>query len=52
MLALERRPTAPRGRTVFLQVRDIAHQRTAEWVRELFPDLAEAHGCCTTRRPV
>ncbi|GAA2480104.1 hypothetical protein GCM10010276_15960 [Streptomyces longisporus] len=42
MLALERRPTEPRGRAVFLQVRDIARQRTAEVVRELFPDLAEA----------
>ncbi|WP_399182168.1 hypothetical protein [Streptomyces sp. TLI_185] len=41
MLALERRPTEPRGRTVFLQVRD-AQQRTADVVRELFPDLAEA----------
>jgi len=27
---------------VFLQVRDIAQQRTADVVRELFPDLAEA----------
>ncbi|GAA3837743.1 TetR/AcrR family transcriptional regulator [Streptomyces coacervatus] len=41
MLALERRPTEPRGRTVFLQVRAIAHQRTADMVRTLFPDLAE-----------
>lgn len=39
MLALERRPTEPRGRTVFLQVRDIARQRIAEVIRALFPDL-------------
>src|SRR5262245_16789356 len=30
MLALERRPTEPRGRTVFLQVRDITHRKIAE----------------------
>ncbi|MFF4397509.1 TetR family transcriptional regulator [Streptomyces sp. NPDC001480] len=41
MLALERRPTEPRGRTVFLQVRDIARQRIAEVIASLFPDLAE-----------
>ena len=39
MLALERRPTEPRGRTVFLQVRDISHQKIAEVVETLFPDL-------------
>ncbi|MCI3270679.1 TetR/AcrR family transcriptional regulator [Streptomyces cylindrosporus] len=39
MLALERRPTEPRGRTVFLQVREIAHRRTVDVVRTLFPDL-------------
>lgn len=41
MLALERRPAEPRGRTVFLQVRDIARQRIAEAFGELFPDLDE-----------
>ncbi|MER7184025.1 TetR/AcrR family transcriptional regulator [Streptomyces hyaluromycini] len=41
MLALERRPTEPRGRTVFLQVRETAHQRIAEIVATLFPSLAE-----------
>jgi hypothetical protein len=39
MLALERRPTEPRGRAVFLQVRGIAHQRIAEVLATLFPDL-------------
>ncbi|MEU2422108.1 TetR/AcrR family transcriptional regulator [Streptomyces sp. NPDC007851] len=39
MLALERRPTEPRGRTVFLQVREIAHRRIAELVATLFPAL-------------
>ncbi|MGI5459616.1 TetR/AcrR family transcriptional regulator [Streptomyces sp. CA-249302] len=42
MLALERRPTEPRGRTVFLQVRDIASQKITEVMRTLFPDLDEA----------
>ncbi|MGW2721261.1 hypothetical protein [Streptomyces sp. NPDC001492] len=42
LLALERRPTEPRGRTVFLQVRAIARQRTADVVRQLFPDLGYA----------
>ncbi|QFR02987.1 TetR/AcrR family transcriptional regulator [Streptomyces phaeolivaceus] len=42
MLALERRPTEPRGRTVFLQVRDIASRRITDVVRELFPDLDDA----------
>ncbi|MCL8015642.1 TetR/AcrR family transcriptional regulator [Streptomyces sp. AS02] len=41
MLALERRPTEPRGRTVFLQVRDIATQKITEMVGILFPDLDE-----------
>ncbi|GGN57829.1 TetR family transcriptional regulator [Streptomyces albiflavescens] len=41
MLALERRPAEPRGRTVFLQVRDIARQKIAEVVETLFPDLDE-----------
>jgi AcrR family transcriptional regulator len=42
MLALERRPTEPRGRTVFLQVRAISHQRIAEVISVLFPTLDEA----------
>ncbi|MFE7549161.1 TetR family transcriptional regulator [Streptomyces gardneri] len=41
MLALERRPAEPRGRTVFLQVRDIARAKIAEMARELVPDLDE-----------
>jgi len=41
MLALERRPAEPRGRTVFLQVRDISRQRIADVVRTVFPQLAE-----------
>ncbi|MGV9689133.1 TetR family transcriptional regulator [Streptomyces sp. NPDC003444] len=41
MLALERRPAEPRGRTVFLQVRDIARTKIAEMARALFPDLDE-----------
>lgn len=41
MLALERRPTEPRGRTVFLQVREISRQRISETIRTLFPDLDE-----------
>ncbi|MFB6641364.1 TetR/AcrR family transcriptional regulator [Streptomyces chartreusis] len=42
MLALERRPTEPRGRTVFLQVRDITHRKIAEVAAGLFPALDEA----------
>ncbi|MFF4255579.1 TetR/AcrR family transcriptional regulator [Streptomyces sp. NPDC001663] len=41
MLALERRPTEPRGRTVFLEVREIAGRRIAEVTRGLFPGLNE-----------
>lgn len=41
MLALERRPTEPRGRTVFLQVREISHRRIAELIATLFPALPE-----------
>ncbi|MFC9508357.1 TetR family transcriptional regulator [Streptomyces sp. NPDC057002] len=41
MLALERRPVEPRGRTVFLQVRETAARRIAETVETLFPDLEE-----------
>jgi AcrR family transcriptional regulator len=43
MLALERRPVEPRGRTVFLQVRDIAGQKITEVIRTLFPDIDD--GC-------
>ncbi|MEY9841390.1 TetR/AcrR family transcriptional regulator [Streptacidiphilus sp. EB103A] len=41
MLALERRPTEPRGRTVFLQVRDIARHKITEMIGILAPDLDE-----------
>lgn len=41
MLALERRPQEPRGRTVFLQVREIARQRISDSFRTLMPDLDE-----------
>ncbi|WP_406193291.1 TetR/AcrR family transcriptional regulator [Streptomyces sp. NBC_01017] len=41
MLALERRPTEPRGRTAFLQVRDITHRKIAEVAAGLFPGLDE-----------
>ncbi|MFB7936209.1 TetR family transcriptional regulator [Streptomyces sp. NPDC056049] len=41
MLALERRPAEPRGRTVFLQVRDIARAKIAEMAQELVPGLDE-----------
>ncbi|MFF9035040.1 TetR/AcrR family transcriptional regulator [Streptomyces sp. NPDC014892] len=39
MLALEHRPTEPRGRTVFLQVRDIASRRITAVIHDLFPTL-------------
>ncbi|GAA4080109.1 TetR/AcrR family transcriptional regulator [Streptomyces shaanxiensis] len=42
MLALERRPTEPRGRTVFLRVREITHQKITEVLTTLFPGLDEA----------
>ncbi|MEU6845609.1 TetR/AcrR family transcriptional regulator [Streptomyces sp. NPDC046716] len=41
MLALERRPTEPRGRAVFLQVRDIAGAKIVEMARTLVPTLDE-----------
>ncbi|MGW0654421.1 TetR/AcrR family transcriptional regulator, partial [Streptomyces umbrinus] len=41
MLALERRPTEPQGRTVFLQVRDIAHRKITEVIEVVAPDLDE-----------
>ncbi|MFF3763324.1 TetR/AcrR family transcriptional regulator [Streptomyces sp. NPDC001922] len=42
MLALERRPTEPRGRAVFLQARGIARRKVAEMLQTLFPELDEA----------
>ncbi|MFD3930461.1 TetR family transcriptional regulator [Streptomyces sp. NPDC058614] len=41
MLALERRPSEPRGRTVFLQVREIGRRKIAEFTQVLFPELDE-----------
>ncbi|MYS39107.1 hypothetical protein K388_07494, partial [Streptomyces sp. KhCrAH-43] len=41
MLAMERRPAEPRGRTVFLQVRDTARAKIAEMAQELVPALDE-----------
>lgn len=41
MLALERRPSEPRGRTVFLQVRETARHKIVEVARTLFPELDE-----------
>ncbi|MEU1184558.1 TetR/AcrR family transcriptional regulator [Streptomyces sp. NPDC005820] len=41
MLALERRPTEPQGRTVFLQVRAIARAKIGEVIETLFPTLGE-----------
>ncbi|SOD89869.1 TetR/AcrR family transcriptional regulator [Streptomyces sp. Ag109_G2-15] len=41
MLALERRPVEPRGRTVFLQVREISRRKIGEVIRILAPDLDE-----------
>ncbi|NUT24525.1 MAG: TetR/AcrR family transcriptional regulator [Streptomyces sp.] len=42
MLALERRPAEPRGRTVFLQVREIAGRKITEMIETLFPGLDDA----------
>ncbi|MCX5121956.1 TetR/AcrR family transcriptional regulator [Micromonospora sp. NBC_00362] len=39
MLALERRPEEPRGRAVFLQVREVARQKFIEMIETLLPDL-------------
>ncbi|MFD7818362.1 TetR family transcriptional regulator [Streptomyces sp. NPDC059785] len=39
MLALERRPAEPRGRTVFLQVRDIARTKIIDVIKDLQPGL-------------
>ncbi|MFE6710592.1 TetR/AcrR family transcriptional regulator [Streptomyces sp. NPDC057695] len=41
MLALERRPAEPRGRTVFLQVREVARGKIAEMAHVLVPGLDE-----------
>ncbi|MEV0170172.1 TetR/AcrR family transcriptional regulator [Streptomyces sp. NPDC050803] len=41
MLALERRPTEPRGRTVFLQVREISRKKIADVISTLLPGLDE-----------
>ncbi|MFE5888380.1 TetR/AcrR family transcriptional regulator [Streptomyces sp. NPDC056462] len=41
MLALERRPAERRGRTVFLQVRDLSRQRISDVIGTLFPALDE-----------
>jgi AcrR family transcriptional regulator len=42
MLALERRPEEPRARTIFLQVRAQAYDRTIDVIGELTPDLTDA----------
>jgi hypothetical protein len=39
MLALERRPAERRGRTVFLQVRDLSRQRISDMIGTLFRAL-------------
>ncbi|MFF7566106.1 TetR family transcriptional regulator [Streptomyces pseudovenezuelae] len=41
MLALERRPVEPRGRTVFLDVREVTRQKITEVIRSLIPDMDE-----------
>ncbi|MFD8335894.1 TetR family transcriptional regulator [Streptomyces solisilvae] len=41
MLALERRPAEPRGRTVFLQVRATTREKIAETIGTLFPELGQ-----------
>lgn len=43
MLALERRPTEPRARTMFLQVRAQAFGQLVENFREFTPGLTDAH---------
>jgi len=49
MLALEHRPEEPRGRAVFLQVRDIAARRIADMLTTLIPQLpADAAALVTT----
>ena len=39
MLAMERRPKEPRGREMFLRVREVARARVAEMFEALFPGL-------------
>lgn len=41
MLALERRPVEPRGREMFVQVREQVNQRLLGTIRQLAPDLTE-----------
>ncbi|MFJ5262037.1 TetR/AcrR family transcriptional regulator [Streptomyces sp. NPDC088387] len=41
MLALEHRPTEPRGRTVYMNARSVARRHVSETINTLFPDLAE-----------
>ncbi|MFF0087587.1 TetR family transcriptional regulator [Streptomyces canus] len=41
MLALEQRPVEPRGRTVFLDVREITRQKITEVIGLLIPDMDE-----------
>jgi len=49
MLALAHRPEEPRGRAVFLQVRDIAARRIADMLTTLIPQLpADAAALVTT----
>lgn len=43
MLALERRPVEPRARAMFIQTRAQTCDQLAETIRELGPDLTEAH---------
>ncbi|MHC1558284.1 TetR/AcrR family transcriptional regulator [Actinomycetospora sp. C-140] len=42
MLALERRPEEPSARTMFLQVRHVAHERLIHAVTQLAPELDDA----------
>ncbi|WP_370936229.1 TetR/AcrR family transcriptional regulator [Amycolatopsis sp. cg13] len=42
MLTLERRPEEPSARTMFLQVRGIAHERVAGMMAEFMPELDPA----------
>ena len=49
MLALERRPTEAKARTVFLGVRDEAQRRIADVIHEYLPNLADEEvGLLTT----
>ncbi|MFE3176482.1 TetR/AcrR family transcriptional regulator [Amycolatopsis sp. NPDC059090] len=42
MLTLERRPEEPSARTMFLQVRGVAHERVATMIAEFMPELDSA----------